>query len=88
MSNPVTLCYGAEWYRYPGSYLIPEGIDVRWIRTEFDGMMPRRWERSAVKSQGSTKGSGMWPRDETRTARPGRFNGDNKASLEPDTYVS
>ena len=76
----VTLCYGSEWYRYPGSYLIPEGIEVQWVRSEFDGMMPRRWEGSGP--------AGRWPRNETRVVREGRFNGANLASAEPGTYVS
>ena len=81
MSDPITLCYGTEWYRYPGSYFVPEGVKVEWLQTDFDGMMPRRWEPSAVSDT-------VWPRGETRVVRPGRFNGENKASLEPGTYVS
>ena len=81
LEDPVTLCYGTEWHRYPGSFLIPEGIDVRWIKTQFDGMMPRKWEPS-----GETLG--QWPRGETRVVREGRFNGENKASAEPGTFVS
>lgn len=77
----ITLCYGTEWHRLPGSYLVPEGIDIQWLPTNFDGMMPRKWEKSA--SSGS-----IWPRNETTAVRLGRFNGNNKASLEPGTYVS
>jgi alpha-1,2-mannosyltransferase len=63
--------------------MIPEGIDVRWVKTDFDGMMPRRWESSAVSNT-----TGVWPRPETRVVRDGRFNGMNKASVEPGTFVS
>lgn len=80
LEDPVTLCYGTEWHRYPGSYLIPEGIDVRWLQTDFAGMMPRRWE--------SSENAGQWPRAETRKERIGRFNGANKASSEAGTFVS
>ncbi|ORX39298.1 putative mannosyltransferase [Kockovaella imperatae] len=80
MDDPITLCYGTEWYRYPSSYFIPEGVNVQWVRTDFDGMMPRKWEASAISSS-------VWPRSETRVSRPGRFNGENKASAEPGTYV-
>ena len=76
----ITLCYGTEWYRYPGSYLIPDGVDVQWVRSEFDGMMPRRWEASEAV--------GSWARNETRVERDGRFNGANLASVDPGTYVS
>lgn len=80
LDPPITLCYAGEWYRYPSSYLIPEGIDVQWVQTDFDGMMPRRWERSAVSDD-------SWPRPETRVVRDGRFNGLNKASVEAGTFV-
>lgn len=82
LDTPVTLCYADEWYRYPGSYLIPEGIDVQWVQTDFDGMMPRRWEHSAVGHSSSS-----WPRQETRVVEDGKFNGMNKASIVPGTYV-
>ena len=81
LDEPYTLCYGTEWHRYPGSHLIPEGIDVRWIKTNFSGMMPRRWEAS-----GPSKGK--WPREETKTVRAGRFNDENKPSSETGTFVS
>ena len=76
---PIRLCYGAEWYRFPSSYLFVEGVDIQFIQTEFDGMMPRRWSPSGPV--------GVWPRNETRVTRLGRFNGENKASDEPGTYV-
>ncbi|OBZ68503.1 Alpha-1,2-mannosyltransferase ALG9 [Grifola frondosa] len=36
----LRLCVGKEWYRFPGHYLVPEGIRVDWIKSEFDGMLP------------------------------------------------
>lgn len=36
----LRLCYGKEWYRFPGHYLIPDGIRVDWVKSEFDGMLP------------------------------------------------
>jgi alpha-1,2-mannosyltransferase len=80
MDPPITICYGAEWHRFPGSYLVPEGVEIQWIQSEFNGMMPRRWEPS--------ENDGLWPRAETRVIRPGRFNGANQASAEVGTYVS
>ncbi|TXT09120.1 hypothetical protein VHUM_02594 [Vanrija humicola] len=79
LENPVTVCFGSEWHRFPSSYLFPEGVELRWIKSEFDGMMPRPWDKSEAV--------GLWPRAETRVAHFGRFNGENKASAEPGTYV-
>jgi hypothetical protein len=63
-----------------GSYLVPEGIEVDWIRTAFDGAMPRRWEPSHARA------GGWWPREETRIVREGKFNDDNVESALPGTY--
>lgn len=36
----LRLCIGKEWYRFPGHYLIPDGVRVDWIKSDFDGMLP------------------------------------------------
>ncbi|EIW67903.1 hypothetical protein TREMEDRAFT_44918 [Tremella mesenterica DSM 1558] len=82
LDEKITMCWAGEWFRFPGSHLFPEGIDVKWVKTEFDGMMPRKWEPSGENKVG------WWPREETRVVRPGRFNGQNKASLEVGTYFA
>jgi alpha-1,2-mannosyltransferase len=79
LDPPVRICYGAEWHRYPPSYLIPEGVETAIIRSDFTGMMPRKWEPSGPV--------GRWPRQETRVIHPGRFNGANQASAEPGAYA-
>ena len=82
MNPRVRVCWGEEWYRFPGSYLYPSGIELDWIKSEFDGMMPRRWEPS------SPDNGSWWPRSETRVTRPGRFNGANVEASETGTYVN
>jgi len=42
----LTLCYGKEWYRFPGHYLIPTGVNVEFIKSEFDGLLPRHFRPS------------------------------------------
>ncbi|KAH9937363.1 glycosyltransferase family 22 protein [Fomitopsis serialis] len=34
------MCIGKEWYRFPGHFLVPDGVQVDWIKSEFDGMLP------------------------------------------------
>lgn len=80
MEPSLRVCYAAEWHRYPSSYLYPKGIDVQWVRSAFDGMMPRHWDKS-------TAASGLWPRPETRAVHLGRFNSANEPSAEEGTYV-
>ncbi|TFY64294.1 hypothetical protein EVJ58_g2719 [Rhodofomes roseus] len=34
------MCVGKEWYRFPSHFLVPDGVRVNWIKSEFDGMLP------------------------------------------------
>ncbi|KAJ2935635.1 hypothetical protein H1R20_g1457, partial [Candolleomyces eurysporus] len=36
----LTLCYGKEWHRFPGHFLVPNGVQVGFIKSEFDGLLP------------------------------------------------
>ena len=49
----LRICYGKEWYRFPGHYLVPDGIRVDWIKSEFDGMLPAHFleARDGIRSR-------------------------------------
>lgn len=36
----LRLCIGKEWHRFPGHFLVPDGVRVDWIKSAFDGMLP------------------------------------------------
>ena len=44
----LKLCVGKEWHRFPGNYLIPTGVQVEFIKSEFDGMLPRHFETEKI----------------------------------------
>lgn len=46
----LTVCLGKEWHRFTGHYLVPNGIRVDFVKSEFDGMLPRHFEESGVES--------------------------------------
>lgn len=69
----LRLCFGKEWYRFPGHYLIPDGIDVQFIKSEFNGLLPRHFN--------SSTGNGtVWKRDATRNT-PSGLNDLNKENM-------
>lgn len=35
-----TVCLGKEWYRFPSSYLLPDGVKAKFIRSDFKGLLP------------------------------------------------
>ncbi|GJJ13352.1 hypothetical protein Clacol_007604 [Clathrus columnatus] len=66
----LRVCLGKEWYRFPGHYLIPDGIDVQFIKSEFNGLLPRYFESSSGQGR-------IWKRDGTRVV-PSRLNDLNR----------
>lgn len=39
----LTLCIGKEWYRFPSHFFVPQGVNVEFIKSEFDGHLPRQF---------------------------------------------
>jgi alpha-1,2-mannosyltransferase len=34
------VCLGKEWYRFPSSYFLPEGVKPKFIKSAFSGLLP------------------------------------------------
>lgn len=49
----LKLCMGKEWHRFPGNYLIPNGISVEFVKSEFDGLLPRHFEEKLTSEDQS-----------------------------------
>lgn len=74
----LTVCYGKEWHRFPGSYLVPDGIRVDWIKSEFDGMLPGHFKETP-------RAAGLAARVHGTRVVPRGLNDLNKE--EPSFYV-
>lgn len=37
----VTICVGKEWYRYPSSFFLPENWNLRFVQSDFKGLLPQ-----------------------------------------------
>ncbi|EAW07445.1 dolichyl-P-Man:Man(6)GlcNAc(2)-PP-dolichol alpha-1,2-mannosyltransferase [Aspergillus clavatus NRRL 1] len=35
-----SVCFGKEWYRFPSSYFLPNGLRAKFIKSEFRGLLP------------------------------------------------
>jgi len=49
----LKLCMGKEWHRFPGNYLIPNGISVEFVKSEFDGLLPSHFEEKLTSEDQS-----------------------------------
>ncbi|KAK7063943.1 mannosyltransferase [Favolaschia claudopus] len=45
----MTLCVGKEWYRFPGHYLVPTGVRVDFVKSEFEGLLPGHFGEGEFK---------------------------------------
>lgn len=41
----LTICYGKEWYRFPNSLFLPQGVSGAFVKSEFDGILPKHFSR-------------------------------------------
>lgn len=49
-----TVCLGKEWYRFPSSFSLPQGVRAKFIKSEFSGLLPGEFSEANV-------GFGLWP---------------------------
>lgn len=43
-----TVCYGKEWYRFPSSYFLPNGMRAKFVKSAFDGLLPGEFNEAQV----------------------------------------
>jgi alpha-1,2-mannosyltransferase len=71
-----TVCLGKEWYRFPSSYFLPQGVRAKFIKSAFTGLLPG--EYSEAKNR-----NGLWS---GTSLIPKGMNDENKE--DPSKYVS
>ncbi|KAI0049268.1 glycosyltransferase family 22 protein [Auriscalpium vulgare] len=74
----LRICLGKEWHRFPGHYLVPTGVRVDWIKSEFDGLLPAHFQETGRNSSIGVRATGT-------SAVPVGLNDLNKE--EPMHYV-
>ena len=42
------VCLGKEWYRFPSSYHLPNGVHAKFIRSSFDGLLPGEFNEAKI----------------------------------------
>ncbi|KAI9663311.1 MAG: mannosyltransferase [Alyxoria varia] len=57
IQDSTNVCVGKEWYRFPSSYHLPNGSHLKFIRSEFGGLLPG--EFSEIPSY--SPGFGLFP---------------------------
>ena len=87
MASPEkTLCLGKEWHRFPSSYFLPNGMHAKFIKSEFDGLLPGEFKEANV-GFGFFPGTWLVPpgMNDQNIADPGKYV--RYASLNPLMYL-
>jgi alpha-1,2-mannosyltransferase len=48
-----SVCFGKDWYRFPSSYHLPKNMHAKFIKSEFDGLLPGEFSEAKT-------GFGLW----------------------------
>lgn len=55
-----SVCLGKEWYRFPSSYFVPQNMRTKFVKSEFNGLLPGEFPESATL-QGRLEGASRIP---------------------------
>lgn len=70
--QPVAVCVGAEWYRFPSAFFLPgDRCRLRFIKSGFTGLLPRQFDPGEVRGAGRLAPSAAVPL-RSRRLRPFR----------------
>lgn len=73
------VCFGKEWYRFPSSFFLPDGMRAKFIRSEFRGLLPGEFQDaqdySALLDGTSRTPEGMNDRNEEDAGKYVRIPG-------------
>ncbi|KAJ0424821.1 hypothetical protein BJY00DRAFT_326030 [Aspergillus carlsbadensis] len=82
-----SICFGKEWYRFPSSFFLPEGLRAKFIRSEFRGLLPGEFpdapNYSALLESTSRIPEGMNDRNEEDE---GKYTDISQCSFLVDSY--
>jgi alpha-1,2-mannosyltransferase len=53
-SKGDSVCFAKEWYRFPSQYHLPNNMRAKFVKSEFDGLLPGEFSEASV-------GFGLWP---------------------------
>ncbi|KAI8148525.1 Alg9-like mannosyltransferase family-domain-containing protein [Fennellomyces sp. T-0311] len=89
--SELNLCVGKEWYRFQGSYFLPSDVRLQYIKSDFDGMLPKHFLPDYKIATYEENGEILTYRAREYSFKGARivqagFNSYNKG--DPDAYVN
>ncbi|KAK9369889.1 Alg9-like mannosyltransferase family-domain-containing protein [Lipomyces kononenkoae] len=50
----LNVCVGREWYRFPSSYFLPANMRLKFIKSDFNGMLPTQFAEGVSWYEGAS----------------------------------
>jgi alpha-1,2-mannosyltransferase len=47
-TSSETVCFGRDWYRFPSSHFLANGMHAKFVESEFDGLLPGEFHEGAT----------------------------------------
>ena len=89
MTSPShVLCLGKDWYRFPSSHFLPNGVHSGFIKSEFDGLLPGEFHEGKT-AFGTFPGTWLMPAgmNDRNEEDPGKYFDVERCSYLVDTYM-
>ncbi|KAK5015343.1 mannosyltransferase [Cryomyces antarcticus] len=82
-----TVCLGKEWYRFPSSYFLPNGVRAKFVKSAFKGLLPGEFSEAKV-GFGFFPGSWLVPpgMNDENIEDPGKYTDISHCSFMVDSY--
>lgn len=83
-----TVCFGKDWYRFPSSHLLPNDTHAKFVKSEFDGLLPGEFHEGKT-GFGIFPGTWLLPSgmNDLNQEDPGKYIEVEHCTYLVDTYV-
>ena len=80
------VCFGKDWYRFPTSFLLPDGVRAKFVKNEFDGLLPGDFNEG--RELGLFQGTWMTPSgmNDRNQEDVGKYTDIKRCSFLVDTF--
>ncbi|KAK4053366.1 mannosyltransferase [Microbotryomycetes sp. JL221] len=83
----LRLCLGKEWHRFPSHFLVPDAVEVRFVQSGFEGILPKVWDNgNGANNFGNSSNNGRGLFGRATHVTPAGMNSVNKQEM--DRFVN
>ena len=83
-----TVCFGKDWYRFPSSHFLPNDMHAKFVKSQFDGLLPGEFSEASVDF-GLYPGTWLIPpgMNDRNDEDPGKYIDISRCTFLVDSYM-